>query len=67
MSTETDMDALNFQDLVILKQFIEKGFRENLFNNHEKEGSLIIHKKLSNIINQVIIKADESKSKDSNA
>lgn len=44
MSTQNDMDSLNFQDLVILKQFIEKGFRENFFNNHQKEGALIVHK-----------------------
>jgi len=67
MSTQNDMESLNFQDLVILKQFIEKGFRENLFNNHEKEGTLIVHKKLSNIINQVITKANESKPNISNA
>lgn len=66
MSTENDMSSLNFQDLVILKQFIEKGFRENMFNNHEKKGVSIILEKLGNTINHIITKANESNSKDSN-
>ena len=66
MSTENDMSSLNFQDLVILKQFIEKGFRENMFNNHEKKGVSILHEKLGNTINHIITKANESNAKDSN-
>lgn len=50
-------DTLNFHDLVILKQFIEKGFRENLFNSREMPGAKLEHTKLSNIILQVTEKS----------
>ena len=49
-----DMNTLNFQDLVILKQFIEKGFRENFFSQQEQQGASMELKKLQNIIQQVM-------------
>lgn len=51
-----DMSAINFQDLVILKQFLEKGFRENFFNSQEMGGAKMEHSKLTNIISQVLEK-----------
>jgi len=47
-------NTLTFQDLVILKQFLEKGFRENFFNNQEKGGAVHLQTKLSNIIQEVL-------------
>lgn len=52
----TDMNSLNFQDLVILKQFLEKGFRQNFFNVQEINGARLEHLKLSNIIQDIIKK-----------
>ena len=56
MSTENqDMNGLSLQDLMVLKQFLEKGFREEgFFFETEKQGLLILHQKLNNIITNVI-------------
>lgn len=57
------MYNLYFQDLVILKHFMEKAFREDFFNYQEINGMEIIHQKLENIIQQAIAnnkKASES-------
>ena len=64
MGEETD-GTLTFQDLVILKQFLEKGFRQNFFSQQEIPGAKHEHTKLSNIIQQVLNRnkgEDESKS-----
>ena len=55
MSTKNqDMNGLSLQDLMVLKQFLEKGFREEFFSEPEKQGLLILHQKLGNIITDVI-------------
>ena len=56
MSAENqDMNGLSLQDLMVLKQFLEKGFREeSFFMKTEKQGLLILHQKLDNIITNVI-------------
>lgn len=53
-----DMNSLSFQDIVILKQFIEKGFRENFFTKQEIPGMTIQLTKLTNIIQSVLNKAN---------
>lgn len=63
MSTNTennDMNSLTFQDLVILKQFLEKGVREDFFNRQELTGVEIELNKLTNIINGVIQRVQEN-------
>jgi hypothetical protein len=55
-SQNNNMDTMTFQDLVILKQFLEKGFRENFFSEQEIPGAKYEHEKLSNIIKQVLKK-----------
>lgn len=53
MFTNSDnRNVLNFQDIIILKQYIEKGFRENFFITQEIGAIKLIHDKLSNIIQQ---------------
>ena len=56
MSNQNDdpMYNLYFQDLVILKHFMEKAFRENFFNKQELTGSQALHQKLENILQKVI-------------
>lgn len=44
-------DNLNFKDLLILKQMLEKGFRENFFSDQEIKTAEYEHKKLSIIDN----------------
>jgi len=51
-----DDRTLFFKDLVILKQFIEKGNRENFFNSQEKNYANILHNKLKNIISDFMDK-----------
>lgn len=45
-----EMNTLTFQDLVILKQFIEKGMRSAVFMDQEKNALKILHKKIDNIL-----------------
>lgn len=52
MSENTD--NLNFKDLLILKQMLEKGFRENFFSNQEIKTVEYEHKKLSIIIDNFL-------------
>ena len=60
MSTQNEkMSILTFQDLVVLKQFLEKGFRENFFSQQEIPGAELELQKLETIINQVIEKNKE--------
>jgi hypothetical protein len=47
------MDVLTLQDLIILRQMIEKGFRIDFFNTIEIPNVKMIHEKLSIIIQQV--------------
>jgi len=51
-----EMSTINFQDLVILKQFLEKGFRENFFNKQEIGGARMEHAKLTIIISHILEK-----------
>jgi hypothetical protein len=53
----SSLNSLNFQDLCILRRFIEKAQRESLFTLDEQPTSDILHKKLCNIINEVIEKS----------
>lgn len=50
----TSLNSLNFQDLCILRRFIEKAQRESLFTTEEQPTANILHTKLCNIINEVI-------------
>lgn len=59
-----DMNSLSFQDLVILKQFLEKGFRENLFTKQEIPGMTLQMTKLTNIIQGVLDKANHAAAKE---
>lgn len=45
-----NMHSLYFQDLVVLRQFLEKGFRQNFFQNNEEKAANDLHKKINNII-----------------
>ncbi len=54
--SSNDTNTLDFQDLVILKQFLEKGFRENLFSQQEIHGAKHEHSKLVKIISDVLEK-----------
>jgi hypothetical protein len=45
---------LYFQDIVVIKHFIEKAFREKFFHDQEIKGMEKIHQKLENIIGQAI-------------
>ena len=54
--SDNNANTLTFQDLVILKQFLEKGFRENFFSQQELNGAKHEHTKLSNIIQEVLAK-----------
>ena len=63
-SNQKNMSGLVLKDLAILKMFLEKGLRANIFLSTEKKSVTIIHTKLSNIINTVIdkIQSDQIKS-----
>ena len=53
----SNMNVLVFKDLIIIKRFIEKGLQQKLlFDDDEKYTVEIIHKKLYNIINEVLEK-----------
>ena len=54
MLDNSDINSLTFQDLVLIKQFLEKSVSEKVFNEHELIGVEIELKKITNIINQVI-------------
>jgi len=56
---DTNGNSLTFQDLVVLKQFIEKGCRDNFFNTHEREPMKQIGQKISNIIQEVMSRDHE--------
>lgn len=51
---DIDLHSLTFKDMVILKRFIEKGFRANLFVDNETSTAKILLTKLDNIIKEVI-------------
>jgi len=55
-SIDPRMRTLYFQDLVILKQYIEKGFRHNIFIGDEDSSAKMIKTKLSNIISDIMDK-----------
>lgn len=58
---DNDMHSLYFQDLVILRQFIEKGFRENLFTPDEEVAAEKLRKKLCQIITDVMEREKKKK------
>ena len=58
---EENMSSLNIKDIVLLKMFLEKGTRENLFLETEKFSVSIIHTKLTNLVNEVAKKQEEEK------
>jgi hypothetical protein len=45
-----DVNVITFKDLAILKQFVEKGFRNEFFQEEEKMSAIILHTKLKNIL-----------------
>ena len=49
-----NIDNLNFKDLMILKQILEKGFREKFFSEQEIKIAEYEHKKLSIIIDNFL-------------
>ena len=61
MSSENNqMNTLTLQDLVVLKQFLEKGVREDFFTKQEISGVEIELNKLTNIINEVLQRTQEN-------
>jgi len=46
-------NTLSIRDLLILKNFLEKGTRENLFLEAEKYSVMVLRTKIINIINEV--------------
>ena len=52
--SEENMNALTFKDLLVLKQFIQKGIRENLFLQNELMAIKILLVKLDNICKIVV-------------
>jgi hypothetical protein len=53
--------SLTLHDLVVLKQFLEKGFRESFFNGQEMHGAVVIREKISSIIQEALVLAEKSK------
>ena len=51
-----DYDSLNLNDMYALKMFLEKAMREKIFISHEEYIAEILHKKITNIINEIILK-----------
>ena len=49
-----NIDSLYFKDLMILKQILEKGFREKFFSEQEIKTAEYEHKKLSIIIDNFL-------------
>lgn len=56
---QTEQSSLTLTDIVVLRQFIEKGFRENLFLLQEQEAVNRIRIKLNNIIQDVLNRSKE--------
>jgi hypothetical protein len=54
-----DMRSLSLKDLMIVKMFLEKGTRENLFLETEKMSVKIVHTKINNLINDVYKRQQE--------
>ena len=50
------LNTLNFKDLYILRRFIEKCQRENLFTREEKYSADILHSRLISLINGAVNK-----------
>jgi len=53
--------SISLQDLVIIKRFLEKGVRCELFLQEELNTVNVIHKKLDTIINELIKKGQQNK------
>lgn len=51
---DTEQAFLTFQDLLILKQFLEKAYRDNFLNNMEKTATRPLHLKLETIIQEIL-------------
>ena len=49
-----DMSTMYFKDVVFMKQFLEKGFREGFFNQQELPMAKMTHTKLSLMITEVL-------------
>ena len=58
LNPHTNMRSLTPKDVVILKNFIEKGRREGVFSLQEFPSVEIIHTKLSNILEDVAKKEE---------
>lgn len=54
------MSTLDFKDILIIKQFFEKGFRQGFFNQQEIHQASVIHDKISVIIADNMKAANES-------
>lgn len=54
-----NMNALTIKDIVLLKMFLEKGTRENIFLETEKPSVTMVHTKLTNLVNEVMEKQKE--------
>ena len=52
--SENNSNTLSFKDIIIIKQFIEKGLRENFFSEQENDIMMVQQQKLSNIVQEFI-------------
>lgn len=59
LSQMKECEMLDFEDLVILKQFLEKGFRKKIFEQNEIEWANKEHAKLTRIIQYTISKHNQ--------
>lgn len=50
---QENMAALTLKDLMIMKMFLEKALRADIFLSSEKPSVTILHTKLTNLINNV--------------
>ena len=54
--------SLHPKDLIILRQFLEKGFRENFFTYQEVDWAKYMHRKLDAIIKDIVRQSGKSQS-----
>jgi len=52
--TDRQIEVLTLQDLIVLKQFIEKGFREKFFNSQEMNYMTALREKISDNIQKIL-------------
>ena len=50
------MSTINIKDLIVIKRFMEKGFRENLYVDTELDTVRVVYVKLTNLIDEFLSK-----------